>query len=405
MAGAIAPDTAPRWDPDRPGAKVPGQRPTRPWRALACCCSRTCRSTANCSARAGKCGSRFLAPPEGARALSPRQWQGPSPLPQRRAGIRTGRGPKPPASARPAHGGRFPPAGSGAGLRCSMACRSTGHRPARAGDTRCVSWSRPERRKHCHRCNGRGHRPCHDATLASGPAGGQSPRRALRPRRVGRWPFVVPGPTGLQGTVPRGRGNAGRVSCSRPEGRKQCHRLNGRGHRPCHSATLSLDPPGAKAPSQRPTRPRRALASAGPGPAGLQGTVPHRRGNAVRFLFPPEGAIPFPASGRVAPQAGGRIAVSAPCQGSAACPEACGRLRSLFFLPRLPPSGLGKTLGLGTCALRQPDRGNTLAGGFRPVLRSHSAVHGFWAFSGATPAVSWPCAGAHVPDQGCARAR
>ncbi len=43
------------------------------------------------------------------------------------------------------------------------------------------------------------------------------PRRALRPRRVGRWPIVVPGPTDLQGTVPLGRGNAGRVSWSRPE--------------------------------------------------------------------------------------------------------------------------------------------------------------------------------------------
>ena len=33
----------------------------------------------------------------------------------------TGRGPKPPASARPAHGGRFTPAGPGAGLCCTCA--------------------------------------------------------------------------------------------------------------------------------------------------------------------------------------------------------------------------------------------------------------------------------------------
>jgi hypothetical protein len=38
------------------------------------------------------------------------------------------------------------------------------------------------------------------------------PWRALPARRVGRWPFVVPRPAGLQGTAPRGRGNAGRVS-------------------------------------------------------------------------------------------------------------------------------------------------------------------------------------------------
>jgi len=34
------------------------------------------------------------------------------------------RGPKPPASARPAPGGRFAPAGSGAGLWFSRTCRS-----------------------------------------------------------------------------------------------------------------------------------------------------------------------------------------------------------------------------------------------------------------------------------------
>ncbi|MCA3549007.1 MAG: hypothetical protein IOC78_05545, partial [Rhodobacter sp.] len=56
------------------------------------------------------------------------------------------RGPKPPASARPAHGGRFSPAGSGAGLCFSRTCRSTGHCRARAGETRCVSCSRPDGR-------------------------------------------------------------------------------------------------------------------------------------------------------------------------------------------------------------------------------------------------------------------
>ena len=56
-----------------------------------------------------------------------------------------------------------------------------------------------------------------------------------------------------------GGGTAGRVSGSRPHWRKRCHRCNGRGHRPCQSATLPLDQPGAKAPGQRPPRPRRAL--------------------------------------------------------------------------------------------------------------------------------------------------
>ncbi len=66
--------------------------------------------------RGGGNAVRFLFPPGGTKALSPLQWQGPSPLPRRCAGIRTSRGPKPPANARPAHGGRFAPAGSGAGL-------------------------------------------------------------------------------------------------------------------------------------------------------------------------------------------------------------------------------------------------------------------------------------------------
>jgi len=34
LAVAIAPATALRWLQDRPGAKAPGQRPPRPWRAL-----------------------------------------------------------------------------------------------------------------------------------------------------------------------------------------------------------------------------------------------------------------------------------------------------------------------------------------------------------------------------------
>ncbi len=125
LAGAIAPATALRRDQDRPGATAPGQRPTRPWRALRP--RRVGRwpfvvpgptDLQGIVARGrGKRGSRFLVPPGGAKALAPLHWQGPSPLAWRCAGIRTSRGPKPPASARPAPGGRFAPAGPGAGLR------------------------------------------------------------------------------------------------------------------------------------------------------------------------------------------------------------------------------------------------------------------------------------------------
>jgi hypothetical protein len=101
-------------------------------------CAWTCRSTGHRLARAGK-RTAFRGPARigGGRSESeppaPLDWQGPSPLPQRHADTRPAGGPKPPASARPAPGGRFSPAGSGAGLRCAWTCRSTGNRAARAG--------------------------------------------------------------------------------------------------------------------------------------------------------------------------------------------------------------------------------------------------------------------------------
>jgi len=88
---------------------------------------------------------RFLLPPALTKALPPRRWQGPSPLPQRHAGIRTSRGPKPPASARPAHGGRFSRAGPGAGLPLCGWRRSLRRRRAGAGETR-VAFPGPARR-------------------------------------------------------------------------------------------------------------------------------------------------------------------------------------------------------------------------------------------------------------------
>ncbi len=65
----------------------------------------------------GKRGAFPVPARSGGGTASP-PWQGPSPLPQPHAGIRSSRGPKPPASARP-RAGRFASAGSGAGLRCA----------------------------------------------------------------------------------------------------------------------------------------------------------------------------------------------------------------------------------------------------------------------------------------------
>jgi hypothetical protein len=64
------------------------------------------------------------------------------------------------------------------------------------------------------------------AALASGPGGGQSPRPAPDPAGASRPPgralaCVVPGSAGLQGTVPRGRGNAVRFLFPPGEGAEQ----------------------------------------------------------------------------------------------------------------------------------------------------------------------------------------
>ena len=71
-------------------------------------------------------------------------WRRPSPSPLCKIGQPSGRGPqRPPASARPAHGGRFSPAGAGAGLWYLVPNRLWLNRHARAGARRCLALSRP----------------------------------------------------------------------------------------------------------------------------------------------------------------------------------------------------------------------------------------------------------------------
>ena len=79
---------------------------------------------------------RFRVPPAPTKALSPLPWQGPSPLPQRSADPRPAGGQSPRPAPAP------PPAGA-----CLCRCgrhRSWWQRSARAGETRCLSGSRPE---------------------------------------------------------------------------------------------------------------------------------------------------------------------------------------------------------------------------------------------------------------------
>ena len=120
-------------------------------------------------------------------------WQGPSPLPKRHAGIWTGRGPKPPASARPAPGGRFAPAGSGAGLSGCLD-RPVYRAPSRTGGETRVAFPVPARRgvpvqSGMPGLSGRGHRPGHSVALPLASRGWQSPRPRARPP-CGRWPSL-----------------------------------------------------------------------------------------------------------------------------------------------------------------------------------------------------------------------
>ena len=71
-------------------------------------------------------------------------WRRPSPSPRTALSSHTGRAPKGPASARPAPGGRFSPARSGAALIRSWVASGTGSiRPARPGARQCLAFSRP----------------------------------------------------------------------------------------------------------------------------------------------------------------------------------------------------------------------------------------------------------------------
>ena len=149
--------------------------------------------------------------------------------------------------------------------------------------------------------SGRGHRPCHSAAPGSGPAGGQSPRSAPAPPMAGasRPPgralaCVVPGPAGLWGSVPRGRGKraAFPVPARRGDGTSTASMAGAIA--PAIAPHRDQDRPGSKAPGQRPTRHQRALAC-----VALAGRVlirpwsPTGRGNALRFGVRPERQAAF----------------------------------------------------------------------------------------------------------------
>ncbi len=191
-----------------------------PGRALAFRGARTCRSTGDRPARAGETRVAFPDPARTDESAAPAAMAeaiAPATAP---CCPRASRGLKPPASARPAPGGRFAPAGSGAGLCLPEPAGLQGTVPLGRGEMR-VAFPVPARDglKHLHRCNGRGHRPCHSAMLPPGQPGAKAPgqrpprhRRALCTRRVGRWPLPVPDLPVYRAPSRTGGGNAGRVS-------------------------------------------------------------------------------------------------------------------------------------------------------------------------------------------------
>ncbi len=200
------------------------------------------------------------------------------------------------------------------------------------------------------------------------PGGGRSPGKCPAAHH-GRGPLPITDLLVCGLPLRAGGGTATRVSWSRPHRRKRCHRCNGRGHRPCQSATLPLDQPRAKAPGQRPPRHRRALCTrragrwpvVGPGPAGLGDTVRRGRGKrGSRFLIPPglakalsprhwQGPLPLPQR-----HAGIRTDRG---------PKPPGQR------PTRPPAGAGLAYvcRTGSCGSAVPDRAGPVATGGAPA--------------------------------------
>ena len=115
-------------------------------------------------------------------------------------------GPKPPASARPAHGGRFPPAGSGAGLCVSRTCRSPGHCPTPGGQP-----LSPDRQE-CPVGQAAGRLPQRPVSAGLDGQGHAQKRRGRKrpppPRRVGPVAFAWAVPNGLTASIPPHDGGA-----------------------------------------------------------------------------------------------------------------------------------------------------------------------------------------------------
>jgi len=193
------------------------------------------------------------------------------------------------------------------GLCPSRTDRSTGHRLRAGGETRCVSSSRPNGRSR--RCQETPAGAIAPATASGrdqdGPgakAPGQRPprhRRALRPRRVGRWPLLLPDLPVWVALSSAGGGNAVRFLF--PPGRafSRIPGRSGRGHRPCPSAEPGSGPTGGP---QSPASARPAPAGAGLPLRGWRRPLWHLpAGAGKRASLPAQRANPFPRIGKSFP--------------------------------------------------------------------------------------------------------
>ncbi len=176
--------------------------------------------------------------------------------------------------------------------------RSTGHRRAGAGETR-VAFPVPARTgvpAHFGMpgLSGRGDRPCHSVPLILGQPGAKAPGQRPPGRALA---CVVPGPAGLWGSVPRGRGKRAAFPGPARRGEGTSTASMAGAIAPATAPRWDQDQPGAKAPGQRPPRPRREppcvaiVAAVLAGPWSLTG-----RGDAVRFPSARNGRHPSDGS-------------------------------------------------------------------------------------------------------------
>ncbi len=187
--------------------------------------------------------------------------------------------------------------------RVVVRCQWQGHRPAWAGETR-VAFPDPATKGEstitaamakaialatASRCLKRAGGP---KAPRSAPA---PPWRALLARRVGRWPALFPDLPVYRGPSRTGGGNAvrflvppGEAGVLSPPQWQRPSPLPQRSIAACPAGGPKAPRPAPAPPLAGASRPPgRALACVVPGPAGLQGTVPHGRGK--------RGAFPCPA--------------------------------------------------------------------------------------------------------------